>query len=255
MKSKLKFLLAVAMVSTLFLAACQPQQSASPEGTWLLTELNGNPVPLDANIYMIVDSDRLSGNDGCNQFGGSYTRDGNSFSVGDELMSTLMACEGPIMQRADEFNNALQDSAQYKITNKQLQLLAKGGKVLAVFEAQSQELTGTSWLATFVLTESSDDASSLSSVQAAQPTMTFDQEGQLNGNAGCNDYFASYKVDGNKLTISDSGATLKLCEEDVMAEETAFLAALNKVVSYQITGNSLQVRDAEDNILIAFTRK
>jgi heat shock protein HslJ len=85
--------------------------------------------------------------------------------------------------------------------------------------------------------------------------MTFDQEGQLNGNAGCNDYFASYKVDGNKLTISDSGATLKLCEEDVMAEETAFLAALNKVVSYQITGNSLQVRDAEDNILIAFTRK
>ncbi len=255
MKSKLKFLLAMGMVSTLFLAACQPQQSESPEGSWFLIELNSNPVPSDANIYMIVDSDRLSGNDGCNQFGGSYTLDGNSFSVGDELMSTLMACEEPIMQRADEFNKALQDSAQYKITNKQLQLLAKGGKVLAVFEAQNQELAGTSWLATFVLTESSDDASSLSSVQAVQPTMTFDQDGQLNGNAGCNDYFANYKVDGNKLTISDSGATLKACEDDIMAIETAFLAALNKVASYQITGTSLQLRDADDNTLISFTRQ
>jgi len=105
------------------------------------------------------------------------------------------------------------------------------------------------------LTESSDDASSLSSVQAVQPTMTFDQDGQLNGNAGCNDYFANYKVDGNKLTISDSGATLKACEDDIMAIETAFLAALNKVASYQITGTSLQLRDADDNALISFTRQ
>ena len=255
MKSKIKLLLAAAMVTTLFLVACQPQQSTSLEGSWLLTELDRNPVPSDANIYMIVDSDRLSGNDGCNQFSASYTLNGNSFSIGEDSMSTLMACEGPVMQRADEFNKSLQNSAKYKLTNNQLQLLDKGGEVLAVFEAQNQELAGTSWLATFVLTESSDNVSSLSSIQAAQSTLIFGTEGQLNGNAGCNDYFANYKVDGDTLTISDTGATAKLCGEGLMADETAFLTALNKVVSYQITGTSLQLRDVDDNTLISFTRQ
>ena len=255
MKSKIKFLLAVAMISTLFLAACQPQQSASLEGSWLLTELNRNPVSSDANIFLTVDSDRLSGNDGCNQFGASYTTKGDSFSIGEDSMSTLMACEQPIMERADEFNKALQNSAKYKLTNNQLQLLDKSGKVLAVFDAQSQDLAGTNWLATFVLTESPDDATSLGSIQAAKPTLTFGAEGQLNGNAGCNDYFANYKVDGNKLTISDSGATAMLCEDDIMTEEAAFFTALDKVVSYQIAGTTLQMRDADDNTMISFTRQ
>lgn len=255
MRSKIKFLLAVLMSSTLFLAACQPQQSASMEGSWLLTELNRNPVPSDANIYLTVDSDRLSGKDGCNQFGASYTNKGDSFSIGEDSMSTLMACERPIMDRADEFNKALQNSAKYKLTNNQLQLLDNSGTILAVFDAQSQDLAGTSWLATFVLTESTNDVASLGSIQAAKPTLTFGDESRLNGNAGCNDYFADYKVDGSALTISDSGATAKLCEEDVMTEETAFFAALDKVVSYQITGTSLQLLDADDNTLISFTRQ
>ncbi len=255
MKSKLKLILTLAMVSTVLLTACQPQQPASLEGSWLLTELDRNPVPADVNIYMLVDSDRLSGNDGCNQFSASYTVEGDSFAIGEDSMSTLMACEEPIMQRADEFNKALQNSAKYKLTSKQLQLLDQSGKVLAVFEAQSQELAGTSWLATFVMTESPDDISSLSSVQAAKPTLTFGIEGQLNGNAGCNNYFADYKVDGNTLTIGDTGATAKLCEDDIMAEEADFFAALSKVVSYQITGTTLQLRDVDDNTLISFTRQ
>ena len=255
MKSKIKFLLAVFMATTLFLSACQPQQSTSMEGSWLLTELNRNPVPSDANIFLTVDSDRLSGNDGCNQFGASYTTKGDSFSIGEDSMSTLMACEQPIMQRADEFNKALRDSVKYKLTNSQLQLLDKSGKVLAVFDAQSQDLAGTSWLATFVLTESANDVASLGSIQAAKPTLTFGDGGQLNGNAGCNDYFANYKVDGSMLTISDSGATAKLCEDNIMTEETDFFIALDKVVSYQIAGTTLQFRDADDNTLISFIRQ
>lgn len=255
MRSKIKFLLVTGLLATLLISACQPKQSASPLGTWILTELNGNAVPSDTNIYMVLENSSLSGSDGCNHFGGSYTLDGNSFSVGDDLMSTLMACEGPIMERADEFNKALQTSAKYQLTDNKLQLLDENGKILAVFEAQSQELAGTSWLATFVMSETSQDVVSSGSIQAAQQTLTFDQEGKLNGNAGCNDYFANYEVDGSTLTISDAGATAMFCGEGLMAEETAFLSALDKVVSYQITGNSLQLRDADDNTLISFTRQ
>ena len=149
MSSTIKFLLVVLTLTSLVISACQPQQSASPIGIWNLIELNGNVVPSDTNIHMILDENRLSGNDGCNHFGGSYTTEGNSFSVGKDLMSTLMACEGPIMQRADEFNKALQTSTKYQLTGNQLQLLDENGKVVAVFEAQSQDLAGTSWLATY----------------------------------------------------------------------------------------------------------
>jgi len=40
-----------------------------------------------------------------------------------------------------------------------------------------------------------------------------------------------------------------------MAEEADFFAALSKVVSYQITGTTLQLRDVDDNTLISFTRQ
>ena len=39
-----------------------------------------------------------------------------------------------------------------------------------------------------------------------------------------------------------------------MAEETAFLAALENAASYQITGNTLQMLDSDDNTLISLTR-
>ncbi len=254
MSSTIKFLLVVLTLTSLVISACQPQQSASPIGIWNLIELNGNVVPSDTNIHMILDENRLSGNDGCNHFGGSYTTEGNSFSVGKDLMSTLMACEGPIMQRADEFNKALQTSTKYQLTGNQLQLLDENGKVVAVFEAQSQDLAGTSWLATFVMSETPQDAVSSGSIQAAQQTLAFDQEGKLNGNAGCNDYFADYTVDGSSLSIGAIGSTEMFCGEGLMAEETAFLTALENAASYQITGNTLQMLDSDDNTLISLTR-
>lgn len=254
MRTKIKFLLVVLTLTTLAISACQAQTTASLNGTWILVELNGNEVPSDANIYMGMDEDRLSGNDGCNHFGGSYTTEGNSFSVGEDLMSTLMACEEGIMQRANEFNKALQNTAKYELTDNLLHLLDENGEVLAKFEAQSQELAGSSWLATYVMTETGENVVSSGSMKPAQQTLVFDQSGKLNGNAGCNDYFADYTVEGTSLTISDSGATLKLCEEEVMAEETAFLAALEKAASYQITGTSLQLKDADNNTLISLTR-
>jgi len=255
MNSRIKFLLVVFTLTTLTLAACQPQASTSVAGTWVLFELNGNPVGSESNIILVLDKNNLSGSDGCNHLSGTYSIDGDNFSVGEELISTVMACEESIMQLAGQYTQALQASATYKLADNQLQLLDENDTVVAIFEAQSQELAGTSWLASYVNTGSSEGVVSSSSIQAAQQTLFFDNDGKINGNAGCNDYFANYEVNGDGLSFSAVGSTKMFCGESLMAEETAFLEVLEKAATYKIFGNSLEIRDATGNTLVTFTQQ
>ena len=255
MRSRIKFLVVVFTMATLVLSACQPQSTASITGTWILTELNGNPIESDANIILVLEESTLSGSDGCNHLSGTYSLDGNKFSVGEELISTLMACEESIMQLAGEYTQALQASDTYKLEGNQLQLLDENGSVVAVFEAQSQELAGTSWLVNFVSAGSEDGTVSSLESQPVEQTLSFDADGKFNGNAGCNNYFGNFEVEENKLSLGAIGSTKMACPEEVMTAETAFLTALEKSATYQITGNSLQIRDADGNTLVIFTQQ
>ncbi len=255
MKTTFRNLLVIMLIATFTLAACQPKASASLEGTsWILVELNGKPVLSDTTTTLNFNGDTITGNDGCNHYGGSYTSKGDAFSIGEDLMGTLMACEETIMTQAGDYTSALRKASKYNISENRLQLLDENGNTLAIFETQSQVLAGTSWLATFVNTESSDGAVTSSSIQAAQQTLSFAKDGKISGNAGCNDYFANYEVDGNKLSFSAIGSTKMFCGDGLMAEESAFLSALEKAASYRITGDSLQIYAADDTTLISFSR-
>jgi len=77
--------------------------------------------------------------------------------------------------------------------------------------------------------------------------------GRVTGTAGCNTYFASYKVDGNKLTISQAGSTMMACADPaVMAQEALFLQGLSKAATYQITGDTLTISDASGKASMTF---
>lgn len=255
MKSSFKNLLVLVMIASFVLAACQPKNTGSLVDTsWILVELNGQPALSETTVTLNLNGETITGNDGCNQFGGTYTSEGDSFKVNDDLMGTLMACEESIMNQAGNFNNALREAQKYLLTDDRLTLLDENGNALAIFEAQSQELAGSSWLATFVLIESSEGVVSSSGIQAAQQTLNFTEDGKINGNAGCNEYFSNYEVDANELSISAIGSTKMFCGDGLMAEETAFLTALEKAASYRISGDSLQIFAADDSTLISFSR-
>lgn len=252
-----KFTFSILLMVALLLGACQTQlTSPSLDGSsWTLVELNGQSVLADVSVTLNFDGESITGNDGCNHFGGSFTTEGNSFSIGEDLMSTLMACEEPIMQQAGEVTLALRDAQSFQLENERLVLLDKDGNRLAIFEAVSQELAGSSWLATFVNTDMNEGVVSSSSIQAAQQTLTFEADGKLSGNAGCNNYFGNYEVDGNKLTISQIGSTKMFCGDGLMESETSFLVALEQSASYKINGNALQINNSEGNLLMSLTRQ
>jgi heat shock protein HslJ len=75
--------------------------------------------------------------------------------------------------------------------------------------------------------------------------------GQVNGNASCNNYFGSYVVDGDALTIGPMGTSMMLCQPPaLMAQESAYLGALESAATYSIEANQLTIYNANGDVAV-----
>jgi heat shock protein HslJ len=68
---------------------------------------------------------------------------------------------------------------------------------------------------------------------------------EVSGRAACNSYSGTVTVDGARLTIGEIGATEMGCQPAVMAAESAFIAALLRVVSFDRDGDRLTLSGPE----------
>lgn len=116
------------------------QTSASLAGTsWQLTTMNdANPIG-DNPVTLAFDESAVSGNAGCNQYGGSYSINGNSIAIGKgedgstgNLFSTKKACGMPegIMQQEQQYLQQLGSSNQYMMEKGTLTLTAESGTLV-----------------------------------------------------------------------------------------------------------------------------
>ena len=95
-------------------------------------------------------------------------------------------------------------------------------------------------------------------LEGSEVTAVFNQgESQMNGIAGCNNYFADYTADAGTLSIGTSGATRMICADPdgVMQQEAAFLAALPTITAYQIQGDILEMNNTAGESVLTFTVK
>ncbi len=67
---------------------------------------------------------------------------------------------------------------------------------------------------------------------------------QIGGSGGCNRFMGGYKVQGEQITIGPLASTFKACEQDVMTQETKYLAALQGAQRYEI--------DDQGNLTISY---
>jgi len=79
------------------------------------------------------DNGRISGSDGCNRYGSTYTASGDSLIISDKMMSTEMACEEERMKTADQFRQSLMRIKRYRSEGKTLTLMSESGEVLGEF--------------------------------------------------------------------------------------------------------------------------
>ena len=154
------------------------------------------------------------------------------------------------MNQAAEYAAALGAAATYQILGEALELLDAEGDVVATFTAQPSGLAGTSW---DVISYNNGKEAVVSVIIDTEITAVFGGDGMLTGNAGCNDYSAPYEADdeGN-ITIGPAIATLMECSEPEGIMEQEYRAALSTAATYQINGDRLEMRTAEDSIAVTY---
>ena len=105
-------------------------------------------------------------------------------------------------------------------------------------------LYGQSWLIEYI--------DGIGVIAEPQATFRISEAGKAGGKGPCNAYFATARVDGEKIAISDIGSTYMACAPDVMAEEKALFDALTKAASYKIEAGKLIIADKTGRDILRF---
>lgn len=135
-----KTLLFLAFIGLLTACASPAANSGTADSTltntrWKLTALSSLPKGLPAltrDVFLQLDTGRIKGHGGCNNYFGSYTTLGSTLRFPD-VSRTEMYCE-EAMEIENKLFEALDNTTHYRITGTKLELL-KGQEVLATFEA------------------------------------------------------------------------------------------------------------------------
>ena len=119
---------------------------------------------------------------------------------------------------------------------------------MAVAQDGTAALEGTDWQ----LTQLATDGVLAPVADGVTPTMLL-EDGAASGSAGCNQWFATYTLDGDSLSFAAPGTTLMLCPEPAASVETAFLADLALVDAWAIDGTTLTLLDASAAPILEYT--
>ena len=112
-------------------------------------------------------------------------------------------------------------------------------------------LNGTGW----TLTGYAQNGTLSQSLALTKVTLDFVNYGQITGSAGCNHYFASYKVDGTAITFGQAGSTEMYCgTPGVMDQESAYLTLLGQAKTVTVEGDRLSFADAKGTTILTFIK-
>ncbi|NEO42633.1 MAG: META domain-containing protein [Moorea sp. SIOASIH] len=68
------------------------------------------------------------------------------------------------------------------------------------------------------------------------------EDGKLNGKAVCNNYFSTYSINGNEISVLPIGATRMLCPENSKLE-TDYFNFFSKTSNYELRENILILKN------------
>lgn len=241
----------------LFVSACMSTSAVGEpppvldRTAWVLAALPERPLPAGFVATLRFDADRVAGSDGCNRFSGPWRASGSSLGFGPRMGATLMACPDATAAAATAFGRALSATASYRIDAGALVLLDGAGRPLATFSAQPEGLAGTQWE---VNAYNNGQQAVVSLSRGSRITLAFTADG-VAGSGGCNRFSGPYAIDRDGLKIGPLRTTRMMCAEpaDVMAQERAFLAALQGAAIVRREGDRLELRTAAGAIAVQAT--
>jgi heat shock protein HslJ len=127
-----------------------------------------------------------------------------------------------------------------------LLLVALTWVLSACAPAQSTELSVPSQWKLFSF---SDPDGETPVIDGSNITLSFDEDGKLGGNGGCNSYGGVYELKGQTLTISDLNSTLMACADQAMTDqEVRFIQALTSATGIEVAGDNLYIKYGDSQL-------
>ena len=225
-------------------ASAEPTELAGTK--WVLAGFVADDEDVEAAAVAALDfgtdAKTLNGTTGCNNFTGTYSQDGDKLTIELGAMTEAACTDDATTAQERAITDGLSKVASFTVVG-QLALLDDAGAAILIYDPNAAGLEGTSWTGTGVNNgkggvESTDLTGTIS--------IEFAADGRVSGIAGCNQYNGNYATSGTEgLTFSNLAMTRKACAAPAMALESQYTAALAKVTTYSLSGNTLTLRDAE----------
>lgn len=247
------------LIIALALSACTAQSTeeapASILGAWKLTAYGpvNDPVPAveNAEAGLTFNEDgTVTGTSGCNGLGGDYTVQDDQITFG-KFVSTLMACEEPLMAQEEAAHRVMTDTATYKIEGSTL-TITNNDNVLVFTRGTLSTPESAVLIGAWRLTSYGPRETLSSALEDVQAGLTFNADGTLTGTSGCNEFGGNYTVDGNEIALTEIVSTLMLCDTPIMGQEEAMYQVLSELVAFHVEGNTLTIM--KNGRLLVFER-
>ncbi len=140
MKTTQLILITALFAGTLLLAACgtSPAQVDLAGTSWSLVSYGSSTSPtaaaagVETNLDFNADGN-VHGTMGCNGFGGEYSADGKSITFGP-IMSTMMACEEPIMTQEITALHVMTGTTPFEVVGDTLTIHSADGNSVLILK-------------------------------------------------------------------------------------------------------------------------
>ncbi len=253
-------LLSLALVLPAGVSAQSPSAQSTTSGiegvTWQVSAVAGAADPAAVagmGADLLLSDGHAGGFGGCNQYTTTYTLDGSSLTFGTPA-ATLMACPEPQMSFESVYLGALPQTATYGITDGTLELLdASGTAVVTLTSSGGPGASGapSSIVGTWTVTQLNNGNQGVETVPAEPVlTVTFLEDGTVQGFGGCNQFGGPYVLGGDTIGIGPLNQTMMSCGDAIDAVEGQLTAALDASTAWSLRGDQLELRDGSGALMV-----
>ncbi|CAM3947897.1 META domain-containing protein [Shewanella aquimarina] len=85
--------------------------------------------------------------------------------------------------------------------------------------------------------------------------LVFAEDGALSGNNSCNQFFGKYQLDGQALSLSPAGSTMKACVDALMQQEHTVMQAMSEVTQAELAKGKLLLKDADGKTQLVLSKQ
>ena len=223
------------------------------ETSWELSKIQQKDkilsIPKGTNITINFSKDRINGHSAVNTYFGNYKIQ-NNILILPNVGSTEMAGSQELMDIERKFFDILQSSPKISYDKETLTLSNNKGEIWT-FKVLTLEkkLHNTDWR----LINMAGKNMKLQMKNEEQITLSF-TENEINGNAGINNYFGTYKISNDNISIQGIGATEMAGPDNLMRIEGEYLALLENVKKIKLINQKTLVLTTDKGKTLTFEK-